>query len=79
MMVSYWVLCQRNTSQTINEYYEKRHFDSGVSFPDSINLFGEDVPSGLNMIFTAKCGHNEVPFAIESAKICGHRHHHLLS
>ncbi len=48
-----------------NEYYEKRHFDSGVSFPDSVNLFGEDISSGLNMIFTAKCGNNEVPFAIE--------------
>ncbi len=48
-----------------NEYYEKRWFDTGVSFPDTVNLFGEDVPSGLSLVITAQTPFGDIPFAVE--------------
>ena len=48
-----------------NEYYEKRWFDSGVSFPDSVSLFGNEVPSGLSLVINAQTPSGDVPFAVE--------------
>ena len=36
-----------------------------VSFPDKINLFGEDVPSGLSIVLNAATPQGDVPFAVE--------------
>ena len=48
-----------------NEYYEKRWFDTGLSFPPSLELFGEDIPCGLSMILNAKTPVGDIPFAVE--------------
>ncbi|MBN2879850.1 MAG: NAD(+) synthase [Clostridia bacterium] len=48
-----------------NEYYEKRWFDTGISFPDKINLFGEEVPSGLSIVLHAETPEGDIPFAVE--------------
>ena len=48
-----------------NEYYEKRWFDTGASFPDKLELFGENVPCGLSLIINAKTPSGDVPFAVE--------------
>ncbi|MEX1377919.1 MAG: NAD(+) synthase [Eubacteriales bacterium] len=48
-----------------NEYYEKRWFDTGVSFPDKLELYGDDIPCGLSLIINAKTPSGDVPFAVE--------------
>ncbi len=49
-----------------NEFYEARHFSSGNKTPDTISLFGEDVPFGTDIIFSCK----SVPHLKVSAEIC---------
>lgn len=48
-----------------NEYYEKRWFDTGVSFPEKLELFGEEIPCGLSLVLTAKTKSGDIPFAVE--------------
>ena len=48
-----------------NEYYEKRWFDSGVSFPESLELFGNIVPCGLSLVLNANTPAGNIPFAVE--------------
>lgn len=48
-----------------NEYYEKRWFDTGVSFPEKLELFGEEIPCGLSLVLHAKTKSGDIPFAIE--------------
>lgn len=48
-----------------NEYYEKRWFASGISFPDMIELGSIDVVSGLDLIFSVETKWGKAPFAIE--------------
>ncbi len=49
-----------------NEFYEKRHFTPAAEGEFDIDLFGERVPFGLNLLF--ECG--QMPELVFAAEIC---------
>ncbi|MGN0649089.1 MAG: NAD(+) synthase [Oscillospiraceae bacterium] len=49
-----------------NEFYEKRHFTAGRSGEFTIELFGKEVPFGLNILFECR----EIPELVFAVEIC---------
>lgn len=49
-----------------SEFYEQRHFVSGMEIPVETDWFGEKIPMGTNLLFACR----EIPELVVAAEIC---------
>ena len=49
-----------------SEFYEQRHFVTGMEIPVETDWFGEKIPMGTNLLFACR----EIPELVVSAEIC---------